>query len=64
MLVIMQARRTLLFNDGEPWVKKTGNEEFHVPMECFDGAEICEVMGIFHLHLLRSTLRKKCWFIP
>ena len=38
MLIIMQARRTLLFNDGKPWVKKTGNEEFDVPIGCFDGA--------------------------
>ena len=33
MLIIMKARRTLLFNDGEPWVKKTGNEEFDVPRD-------------------------------
>ena len=38
MLMIMQARRTLLFNDGKPWVKKIGNEEFDVPIGCFDGA--------------------------
>ena len=40
MLIIMHARRTLLFKDGEPWVKKTGNEEFVFLMGCFDGAEI------------------------
>ena len=54
----MQARRTL-FNDGELWVKKTGNEEFDVPMGCFDGAEICELVGIFNLNLLKSTIRKE-----
>ena len=48
MLIIMQARRTLLFNDGEPSVKKTGNEEFDVPMGCFDGAGICELVGIYN----------------
>ena len=36
----MQARRKLLFNDGEPWVKKVGNEEFGIPMAYFDRAEI------------------------
>ena len=45
MLIIMKARRTLLFNDGEPWVKKTGNKEFDVPMGCFDGDDICESVG-------------------
>ena len=58
MLIIMQARRTLLFNDGETWVKKTGNEEFDVPTRCFDGAEICELVGIYNLHLLKSIIRK------
>ena len=38
--IIMQARRKLLFNDGEPWVKKVGNEEFGIPMAYFDRAEI------------------------
>ena len=44
MLIIMQARRTLLFNDGEPWVKKKSNEEFDVPVGCFNGGEICELV--------------------
>ena len=59
MLIILQARRTLLFNDGEPWVKKTSNEEFDVPMACFDGAEICELVGIYNFHLLKSIIRKE-----
>ena len=28
----------LLINNKEPWLKKSGNEEFDVPMECFDGS--------------------------
>ena len=52
--IIMQARRTLLFNNGEPWVKKVGNEEFDVPMGCFDGAEICELVGIYNIYQLKK----------
>ena len=59
MLIIMQARRTLLCKDGEPWVKKTSNEEFDVSMRCLDGAEICELVGIYNLHLLKSIVRKE-----
>ena len=55
----MQARRKLLFNNGECWVKKVGNEEFDVPMGCFDGAEICELVGIYNLHQLKSVMRKE-----
>ena len=38
--LIMQARKTLLFNEGIPWVKKEENKDFDVPMGCFDGTEV------------------------
>ena len=41
MSIIKQSRNTLLFNENQPWVKKYGNEEFDVPIGCFDGAELC-----------------------
>ena len=41
----MQARKILLFNEGIPWVKNKKNEDFDVPMNCFDGAEVCELVG-------------------
>ena len=44
--IIMQSRRMLLFNNKEPWLKKSGNEEFDVPMGCFDGVEVCELVGV------------------
>ena len=56
--IIMQSRRTLLFNNKEPWLKKSGNEEFDVPLGCFDGAEVCELVGVYILHLLRTVMRK------
>ena len=55
----MQARKTLLFNNGETWVKNVGNEGLDVPMGCFDGAEICELMGIYNLHQLQNVMRKE-----
>ena len=56
--IIMQSRRTLLFNNKEPWLKKSVNEEFDVPMGCFDGAEVCELVGVYILHLLTSQLKQ------
>ena len=38
----MQARKILLFNEGIPWVKKEGKEDFDVPISWFNGAEVCE----------------------
>ena len=49
MSIITQSRNTLLFNKNQLWVKRSGNEEFDVPMGCFDGAELCETIGIYIL---------------
>ena len=49
MSIVMQPRNTLLFNKNHPWVKKSGNEEFDVPIICFDGPELCEIIGIYIL---------------
>ena len=35
--IIMQSRKTLLFHNQEPWVKREGEEDFNVPMGCSDG---------------------------
>ena len=51
--IIMQARKTLLFSDNKPWIKRSG-AEFDVPMGCYDGAEICEMVGAFLLHKIKS----------
>ena len=45
--IIMQARKTLLFESTTPWIKKSGDEDFDVPMGCFDSAEICELVGTY-----------------
>ena len=42
--IIMQARKALLFQNGKPWVKKSGTEDFNVPMGCYDGAEVFELV--------------------
>ena len=55
--IILQARKTLLFNDGEPWVKRT--DDFDVPMGSYDGAEVCELVGTFMLVQLFQVIDKK-----
>ena len=52
----MQLRKTLLFQNSEPWVKKLGNENFDVPMGCYDGAELCELVGSIILNKLTSIV--------
>ena len=49
--VMFHSRKSLLYNNGIPWVKKEGTG-FDVTMGAYDGAEICELIGIFMLSLL------------
>ena len=48
--VIFHARKSVLYNNGEPWVKKEGGS-FDVTMGAYDGAEVCERIGIYMLYL-------------
>ena len=32
--IIMHSKNTLLFSNGEPWVKKDGDKNFDLPMGC------------------------------
>ena len=52
------SRKTLLFHNNQPWEKKSGNSDFDVPMGCHDGAEICELVGIFILNKLSNIIEK------
>ncbi len=55
--IIMHARKSLLFNKGTTWVKKDNNM-FDVTMGSYDGAEICELVGLFILKQLTTKYEK------
>ena len=50
----MHCRKTFLFNNSEPWVKKGDKGNFEVLMGLFDGAEVCELVGLYLLNLMTS----------
>ena len=54
--IIKHCRKTLLFNNNQPWQKKSGGPDFHVPMCCYDGAEVCELVGIYILNKLSNII--------
>ena len=54
----MQSRNTLLFSDGEPWVKKD-DKNFDAPMSCYDRAEMCELVGTYLLNQLKVIIAKE-----
>ena len=54
---IFHERTSLLYYNDEPWVKK-GESNFDVSMDAYDGAEVCELIGIFMLSLLSKHINK------
>ncbi|PIK34213.1 hypothetical protein BSL78_28965 [Apostichopus japonicus] len=54
--VIMHARKSILFNDANPWTKKDSKNSFDVTIGSRDGAEVCELVGLFILHNLKQHL--------
>ena len=57
--IIMHARKNLVFYDKQLWTKKSYNNDFDVPMGCFDGAEVCELVGTYLLNQLPHLFDKK-----
>ena len=47
----------MLFQDTKLWGKKSGTEDFNVPMRCYEGAEVCELLGSYVLNQLKHILK-------
>ena len=56
--IIFHSRKLLLFDNNQAWMKK-GGELFDVTMGAYDGAEICELVGIYMLQKISSHYDKK-----
>ena len=54
--IIMHSRKSLLFSNNEIWLKKD-NPNFDVTMVSFDGAEVCELVSLYLLNILKSEYR-------
>ena len=54
--IIKHARKSLLFSKDDQWVKKNGDEQFDVTMGSYDGAEVCELVGIYLFSKLSPVL--------
>ena len=54
----MHSRKSLLFNNTDIWIKKYGDLDFDVTMGSFDGAELCELVGLYILHSLGEKYGK------
>ena len=52
--IITHSRKSLLFAENSVWVKKN-NDLFDVTMGSYDGAEVCELVGLYLLHQVKSA---------
>ena len=50
---ILHACKSLVFNKNEAWGKKD-NPDFDVTLGSFDGMEVCELVGLYLLDILRE----------
>ena len=57
--ITMQSRQTLLFYGKQPWLKETLIENFDVPVGCYDGTEVCKLVGCYILNQLTTVMRKE-----
>ena len=51
--VILHSRKSFLFESGNIWIKND-EPDFDVAMGSYDGAEICELVGLYVFHLLEK----------
>ena len=44
--IIKHGRKSLLFNENKAWKKKDTDTTFDVKIGSYDGAELCDLIGI------------------
>ena len=54
--IIKQSKKSFLFTGNTPWIKK-GDVNFDVGMGAFDGAETCDLIGLYMLHILTTQIK-------
>lgn len=55
--ITKHARKSLLFNDGNTWLKGENESLFDVTMVSHDDAKICELVGLYILCQLSLTVK-------
>ena len=62
--VIMHSWKSLLFDGDNIWIKKHDDPNFKITMASYDATEICELVGLYILHVLREKHGKeKKWLL-
>ena len=57
--IIFHSKKSLLFHNNEVWTKTSNNTNFDVTMGSLDGAETCELVGLYLLNSLRKEIAQE-----
>ena len=52
--IIIKAKNSILYANSKPWKKKNSNDFFDNTQGSFDGAEVCELIGLYLLPQIRD----------
>ena len=55
--IIMMSKKSFLYAGKTPWVKK-GDKNFDIAMGAFDGAESCDLIGLFLLDQITNRVKE------
>ena len=55
--IIIHSKRSLLYHQNSPWTKKNSDSMFDVTMGSYDGAETCELIGVYMLSLIAPKFK-------
>ena len=56
--IIMHSRKSLLFSNTYIWINKNEDTDLDMTMGSFDGAELCELVGLYILYILDEKYGK------
>ena len=57
--IMMHSRKTLLFHENDSWIKRKGDKNFDVPMGWLDGAEVCDLTGLYILSKIKTVFENQ-----
>ena len=56
---LYKPKKSFFFKVQHHGLKKIGDKDFDVPMNCFDGAEICKLVGTYIQSKLTNIMGKE-----
>ncbi len=55
--IVLHAKRSMLYHQNSPWMKRNAENTFDVTMGSYDGAETCELIGLYMLSLIAPKFK-------